>query len=347
MTTYSKKPSDQHSEPMTSVLWVRNIVNALDVLGLDGLGLAELADIDVKVLENTENGIPVSKIVRLWEFAVAESGDPAIGLQAARSFRHASVDVLGYAMMTGPTLKAALERAVRYVGALTSASRLEIIRTDIGYSFDFSLMSGVIDIQRQNHEFVLFTTLRFLRWITGVDLVPNQVTFRHPKPSDIASYEDAFGVTPQFSSPRLSLGFTFDDMDISLLTANEQMAEIHEYAAQQRAIQLGAAENTLRVRQMIVQVLPDGEPTRDEIAAKMAISSRTLQRRLHEENQTFHEILDEVRHNLAERYLANEKLSLSDVANLLGFSNQSSFTRAARRWFEVSPSKLRIQLLKR
>jgi AraC-like DNA-binding protein len=122
------------------------------------------------------------------------------------------------------------------------------------------------------------------------------------------------------------------------------MAILHDQAAEQRMAQLGSAYNTLMVRQFIVQGLLDGEPTRDAIAGKMGISSRTLQRRLQDEGQTFHEILDDVRHNLANRYLGNDKFSLSDVAHLLGFSDQSSFTRAAHRWFDESPSRIRAKL---
>jgi AraC-like DNA-binding protein len=94
-----------------------------------------------------------------------------------------------------------------------------------------------------------------------------------------------------------------------------------------------------------VQCLPDGEPTRETVATGLHISSRSLQRRLQDEGTTFHDVLDDVRSNLAERYLGNERISLADVANLLGFSDQSSFTRAANRWFGTSPSKKRVSLM--
>ena len=96
-----------------------------------------------------------------------------------------------------------------------------------------------------------------------------------------------------------------------------------------------------------MQALPKGEPSRDDIAKAMRISSRTLQRRLQDENRSFHEVLEDVRRNLAERYLAKTDISLTDVAGLLGFSDQSSFTRAAHRWFDTSPSKIRAQQLLR
>ena len=155
---------------------------------------------------------------------------------------------------------------------------------------------------------------------------------------------EAFGILPVFDAPHLGLTFSEADVARPLLCANAQMAELHDRAAEQRIQQLGTAYNTLMVRQFIVQGLSEGEPTRDGIAIKMGVSSRTLQRRLQDEGQTFHEILDDVRLNLANRYLGNEKISLSDVAHLLGFSDQSSFTRAAHRWFNDSPSRVRARL---
>lgn len=330
--------------PMTSVLWVRNIVDALDGLGLDGMALARKAGIDPALFGVVESGILVREIVQLWELAVAESGDAAIGLRAAQSFRPSSMDVTGYAMMSSPTLHAALERGVRFAGALTSASTVGLARTDHGYRFTINLMPGIIDIQRQNHEFALYSTLKFLRWIAGPDLLPSRVEFMHPKPADQTLYAEAFGILPVFNAPHLALSFSEADIARPLLSANAQMAVLHDQAAEQRMAQLGTARNTLMVRQFIVQGLPDGEPTRDGIAGKMGVSSRTLQRRLQEEGQTFHEILDDVRLNLANRYLGNENISLSDVAHLLGFSDQSSFTRAAHRWFDDSPSRVRAKL---
>jgi AraC-like DNA-binding protein len=330
--------------PMTSVIWVRNIVDALDGLGLDGMGLARKAGIDPALFGVVESGILVKEIIQLWELAVAESGDGAIGLKAAQSFRPSSMDATGFAMMSSPTLLSALERAVRYIGALTSASNASLHRTDYGYCLAINLMPGIIDVQRQNHEFVVLSTLKFLRWIAGPDLVPSRVEFMHPKPTESTLYAEAFGKLPDFNAPHLALSFSEADIARPLVCANAQMAILHDQAAEQRMAQLGSAYNTLMVRQFIVQGLLDGEPTRDAIAGKMGISSRTLQRRLQDEGQTFHEILDDVRHNLANRYLGNDKFSLSDVAHLLGFSDQSSFTRAAHRWFDESPSRIRAKL---
>jgi len=95
---------------------------------------------------------------------------------------------------------------------------------------------------------------------------------------------------------------------------------------------------------MIIRRLPDGEPRRDEIADELCMSERTLQRRLEEEGTSFIQLMDDTRRELAGQYLGRLQLSLAQAAYLLGFADQSSFFRACRRWFDLSPGQYRSQL---
>jgi AraC-like DNA-binding protein len=333
--------------PMTSVLWVRNIVDSLCVCGLDGYGLAKQAGIKPESLDVLESGVWVKEIVRLWELAAETSGNQAIGLVAAQTFRPAALSVLGYSMMSSPNLHGAMQRSIRYSGSISSATTASLNKTAEGYRFAFHIMTGVIDIQRQNHEYIVMSMLKFFRWLAGQDLKPVRVEFKHSIPADLPLYQAAFDCALQFESEYVALVFSESDIERPLLTSNPQLVAVHDRAAEQSILQLGKSETTQRVRQLIVKAIPDGEPTRDDIAGKMGVSSRSLQRRLQDEGLTFHEVLDDVRRNLAEGYLGDEKISLADVASLLGFSDQSSFTRAARRWFDAAPSKVRAELLAR
>jgi AraC-like DNA-binding protein len=96
---------------------------------------------------------------------------------------------------------------------------------------------------------------------------------------------------------------------------------------------------------MIIRRLPDGEPKRDQIAGELGMSERTLQRRLEQEGTSFIQLMDDTRRELAEQYLGRLQLSLAQAAYLLGFADQSSFFRACRRWFDLSPGQYRSQLL--
>ena len=95
---------------------------------------------------------------------------------------------------------------------------------------------------------------------------------------------------------------------------------------------------------MIIRRLPDGEPRRNEVAGELRMSERTFQRRLEEEATSVLQLLDDTRRELAEQYLGRLHLSLAQAAYLLGFADQTSFFRACKRWFDLSPGQYRSQL---
>ena len=134
-------------------------------------------------------------------------------------------------------------------------------------------------------------------------------------------------------------------MTAPLPTSNPLLAELHERFAGDYLRQFDHAQTSYRVREVIIRRLPDGEPRRDEVAGELCMSERTLQRRLETEATSFVQLLDDTRRELAEQYLGRLNLSLAQAAYLLGFADQSSFFRACRRWFELSPGQYRSQLL--
>ena len=147
-----------------------------------------------------------------------------------------------------------------------------------------------------------------------------------------------------FDAPRNSLLFAAGDMVAGLPTSNPSLAELHERFADEYLQHFDHAQISYRAREMIIRRLPDGEPRRDEIASELCMSERTLQRRLEEEGTSFIQLMDDTRRELAEQYLGRLQLSLAQAAYLLGFADQSSFFRACRRWFDLSPGQYRSQL---
>jgi AraC-like DNA-binding protein len=150
-----------------------------------------------------------------------------------------------------------------------------------------------------------------------------------------------------FDAPRNSLLFGDPDMSAALPTSNSQLAELHERFAGEYLKHFDHAQTSYRAREVIIRRLPDGEPRRDEVAGELCMSERTLQRRLEEEATSFVQLMDDTRRELAEQYLGRLHLSLAQTAYLLGFADQSSFFRACRRWFDLSPGQYRSQLLER
>src|SRR5262249_31603645 len=147
-----------------------------------------------------------------------------------------------------------------------------------------------------------------------------------------------------FDATTASLLFNQSDMTAPLPASNPKLAELHERYAGEYLRRFDHPQISQRAREVIIRRLPDGEPPRNQVAGGLRTSERTLQRRLEEEGTSFLQLLDDTRRELAEQYLGRLHLSLGQAAYLLGFSDQTSFFRACKRWFAQSPGQYRNQL---
>jgi AraC-like DNA-binding protein len=339
--------SAQTLKPMTSTMWLRYMVEAINSSGQDGPDLARKVGIDLDMLHVPEGALADQLCYDLLNAAALESGNRDFGLAAANTFKPTAIGALGYSMMTAENLDAALSRCTNYIGSLTSATSARLIAAEDGKCFEIHFQHARLPEVRQVHEFCSLFTLNFLRWITGQELHPLRIAFTHRSPNRPAIYRRLFRCPIFFDAECVSMQFSKAQLAIPLLTANDSLASIHDRFAEQRMQQFGVSPYTQKARRLIAKLLPDGEPSRNDIATRLNLTDRTLQRRLEEEGTQFSDILDDVRQNMAHIYLANENISLHESACLLGFSGQSSFTRAINRWFNCTPRELRLQINKR
>lgn len=327
----------------TSAVWVSGIVNLLTAENLDARELLRAAGIDPNSLDAPNARVATEKISRLWELAVERSGNPAIALAQHRVVQPASFDAVGYAMMSTSDLREAFERLKRYMLILSDALTLTVREDAKQYQVDFVLFGGDRPVPRQRMEFILAMVIGFCRWISGRETHPSRVDLPYPVPADPAPYLAALGCPVTFDADGARMIFAQADMRLPLPTSNPQLAELHERYAADYLRRFDHSQTSYRAREVIVRRLPDGEPRRDQVASELAMSERTLQRRLEEEGKPFNQLLDDTRRELAQQYLERLHLSLAQAAYLLGFSDQSSFFRACRRWFELSPGQYRSQ----
>jgi AraC-like DNA-binding protein len=333
------------SKRATSAVWVKGIAEMLAAEGLDVGALLAAARIDRATLDQPGARLATEKISHLWELAVERAGNPALSLAQYQVARPASFDVVGYTMMTCADLHGAFERLIRYMLILSDALTMTISEEGDGYRVTFVLFGGERPIPRQRIEFIFTTVIGFCRWICRFDLRPRAVELAYPKPADASPYNVVFGCPVSFDATGNSILFARSDLTAPLPTSNPQLAEMHERFAGEYLRHFDARQTSYRVREAIIKKLPDGEPRRDQVAGELCMSERTLQRRLEEEETSFVQLLDDTRRELADQYLGRLHLSLGQAAYLLGFADQSSFFRACRRWFNLSPGQYRSQLL--
>ena len=195
--------------------------------------------------------------------------------------------------------------------------------------------------------FAVLTLLTPCDWLTRRDLTPLAVELVTPAPADDTRHRAAFGVPPRFGQPVNRFLMAEADLLQPIPTHNPSLWALHEQLVEAELGQLGPLGQSLvsaKVRTEISRMLHLGEPRREDVAARLHLTDRTLQRRLQAESVSFQQLLDDTRSELARQYLADPRRSLAEVADQLGFSDQSNLFRACKRWFGKPPGQYRQQL---
>ena len=187
-------------------------------------------------------------------------------------------------------------------------------------------------------EFVFFTQLA--RMATRHKIEPKRI-YVPELPRQLDALEEYFGC-PLIQSKNLSMSFDAVDARMPFLTANMAMWNFFEGNLKQRLKDLDASASTVeRVKALLLETLPAGESSVEFIADRLAMSKRTLQRKLTAEAETYQSVLHSVRSELADHYLNNSNLSLGEISFMLGFQEPNSFIRAYSHWHGVSPGRMR------
>lgn len=318
----------------------------LETVGVDLPSLFEEAGVDLALLNDPHGKYATESLSRLWEIAAARSGNPAIGLAMSHIARPASFDVITYAIMSCPQLLPGLERLVRYTRIVSDAVILSLQEDSAGYWLNIEVLGGNRPVPIQRVDFIMVTSLTFFRWLTDRALNPVAIEWTHAAPTDQSAYRESFQCPLHFNATADRMLFSHADLSLPLPTSNPMLVELHDRYASEYLDRLDSTKLSHKIRELLVQRLPDGDPMRGDIANALCLSERTLQRRLQEEGTTFHELVDDIRRELAQRYLKQPHLSISQTAYLLGFADQSTFFRACKRWFELSPRQYRNQFKK-
>ncbi|MET0390298.1 MAG: helix-turn-helix domain-containing protein, partial [Polyangiales bacterium] len=202
---------------------------------------------------------------------------------------------------------------------------------------------GGAEQHRHSAEFTLASHVVVASQITQTSMQPTAVEFRHRTPTNIAEHTRIFGVAPSFGHPANALVWQREVLERAVPAADPALSRVVERHA--RALLAALPDVTRgyadRVRGVLARALESGDASLGHVARELKLSERSLQRRLAAEQQSFDGLLDEVRHTLALRYLADPRLGISELAYLLGYSEASAFHRAFRRWTGSTPAQLR------
>lgn len=285
---------------------------------------------------------------QLWQALEAEalSLDPDLPapLRIARVMTADWFDPELFAALCSPDLGSALGRIATYV-RLIAPMQFHVERGSRQSRLTIDFLGGVMAAPTVFLAFKLIFFVGLARLATRSPVRPLQVGLPVPPTgADASLYEEFFGATIQ-PAPLATLVFSNEDMDRPFLTENHKMWQVFEPGLRQRLADLdctaGMAE---RVRSLLLELLPAGVVSMGEVSRKLAVSTRTLQRKLHEEGTTFQRTLDAVRDALAHHYLGSTAMSAAEISFLLGFEDANSFARAFQGWTGHTPQTVRNRL---
>jgi AraC-like DNA-binding protein len=191
-------------------------------------------------------------------------------------------------------------------------------------------------------DYQLAALLQLSREMTGIDLVPRDVSFTYPQPSSTIAHRQFFRCPVHFGAPRASIVFGDADLDLPVVNADETLAGyLSRYAEQELASLVQGDTMRHAVRAVIWSLLGDGTPSLKQVAAALRLPPRTLQRRLAAEGTSLHEEIEEIRRTMALAVLRDRSISIEDVAILLGYTEPSTFFRSFKRWTGTTPRRFR------
>jgi AraC-like DNA-binding protein len=329
----------------SSANWVQGILAMFASQGIDVPQLVQLAGIDARRLERPGERFGADEVSRLWELAVARSGNATLGLDGALAARYVDFDVVGYAMLSSPDLRSGLESLARYMAVVSDAASFELQPHGERHWLVLGGSGFTQPVPRQRYAYGMLAILTLCQWLTRRDVRPLAVEFKFTEPPEAQRYRGEFGCAVRFGCPENRMLLARADLQAPLPSRNVAMRELHEHVLRDVLAKLQAGGTSHRVTAEIMRRLARGEPRREEVAASLALADRTLQRRLHAEHTSFQQLLDGARRELAGKYLAEDRHTLQQVADLLGFVDQSNFFRACRRWFGAPPGQYRRRLV--
>lgn len=317
------------------------ILRRLEALGIPADAACSRCGFDPESIEGPENRMPFRQLCELYEIAAEISGDPAFGLHLACVTELKQFDVVGYAASASRDVGEALARIARYYRIWCDAGEIRVIRHADSLEIVYHLLLDGPPF-RQDAEFSIAMIVNSIGALTGSPLRPLVVRFRHRAPECTAEHQRMFPCALEFEAARDSVVCAPGIAAVPVLSADPHLIRMVERHAEDllRALPEPGDIRT-QVRTAILRALPGGDPRLEAVARNMGLSARTLQRRLEAAGASFEAMLEGERRELALSYLRQPRLSLGEVAYLLGFSEPSAFHRAFRRWMGVTPTEFR------
>jgi len=337
----------QSEVPQSPFLWsrgtaARETLRYLDRNGIDAEPLLLKAELSRDQLSPESGGISVASQHRFLELAAIETNDPLLGLRVAAEMDLRDAGILFYLAAASTTVAEALEHLARYAGTANEAVHLEISQHQGETVLAVRPIGWYEEPWRQFSEFIALAVIRALNRATNRDFAPSHMTFAHPRNSGLREIHRILRCPVEFAQTTDSWVFPQRVMELPITSGDSHLLQILEAHADDL---LSERHTTTGLRGLVenqlLSMLPSCRVQMAVVAQQLGMSERSFKRHLAQEGATFGEILDRVRNRIALRYLEDRRMTLQQIAWLLGYSEIGAFNHAFKRWTGTSPGRAR------
>lgn len=325
---------------MTRAGVLTNYVEVAQHLGLNPILLLRKVGLSRAWLEQPEQRIPSSVAVALLEESARESGCLTFGLRMAESRQLSDFGAISLLLMHQPTLRDAIRTTVQYRHLLNESLAIYVEEFEKTIVIREEVVTDVPMPSRQATELAIGVLYRLCSALLGSSWHPISVSFTHDAPPDLQLHRRLFRCNLEFGAEFNGIVCPASELDKPNPTADPALARFAQHYVDTLATDTDHSV-VLDVRKAIYLLLPMGRASIEQISEAMGTNVRTLQRRLEAQGETFSDLINSVRRELAIRYMENEHYSMSQVADLLGYGMPSSFTRWFNVQFGMSPMRWR------
>ena len=329
--------------PTTTGFSARQAIAALQNRGVAVEPVLRRVGLSGRDFDDRQGRISASAQGKLLEYAAEALNDIAFGLHLARQANPREIGLLFYVGSAAKHVNEAVALYARYCRIVNEAIRVKVLQVESGVVVDFNFVGVSRHRVRQNAEFGMAATIKALREITGRNIHPAHVSFVHAGNSNRRELERFFGCPVEFGASIDQIGLSNETLALPLVTGDRHLLDTLQPICDEAAKERNTAKGTLRasVENEVQRLLHHGNAQRETVAKTLAMSTRTLARRLADENTTYEYVVDQLRRSLALQYVKEPNLSLAQIAWLLGYEGSSSFNHAFLRWTGRSPSAAR------
>lgn len=313
--------------------------------GGDPEKIFEISGLDPSAVQNARASLDLATYVGMLENAARETGQDNFGLHYGRGYRPEMLGLIGEIVLAAPTLGSALEHLALWFPWHQQATETCLARLGDRWLLTYRILDGSVIERRQDAELTMGMFVNIFRTCLGSRWKPDIVLFEHPRPAFWRQHEFVFDAEILWSQPQNAIIFKNPKLDAFMPQADRAALAALTQELWRLTGSCGAPRFVDRIKGEIRKLLATGHSSVDDLSAAIGMHRWTLQRRLADEGASFSELLEETRRRLARSYIAHRQLPLTEIAFMLGYSENSAFTRAFNKWYGASPRQARLQLV--